>query len=186
MPMRTSFQIRALKTLRLLRASEGAVAVEFAMVALPFFVMLFGIIELALIFMVSMSLDNAMSIASRTIRTGQLQSGGAATAAAFKASICANLGWLQGSCSSDLSIDVRTFSSFNNVTLADPVSNGTFNQGALQFSPGVQNDIVLVRAYYQWTLITPVINQALQRINGGKALITATTTFRNEPYVTGT
>ena len=167
---------------RFARNTRGAAAVELALVATPFFALLFGIIELALIFLVSSSLENATMQAARTIRTGQLQSGGAATSAAFKTAICNNFGWLQSDCSANLSVDVRTFSTFQSVTAPQPVSGGVFNPAALTFTPGGPTDIVVVRAYYQWPLIAPLMSQALQQLNGGKVLITSTATFRNEPY----
>ena len=160
----------------------GHVALEMALVATPFFMLLFGIIELALIFLVSSSLENAAAQAARTIRTGQLQSGQAANAAAFKTTICNNFGWLQSDCTSNLYVDVRTFSTFQSVTAPQPVVNGNFDPSSLTFTPGGPGDIVVVRAYYQWPLIAPMMSQALQQLNGGKALITATAAFRNEPY----
>ena len=161
---------------------DGAAAVELALVATPFFMLLFGIIELALIFLVSSSLENATMEAARTIRTGQLQTGGSATATAFKTAICNNFGWLQSDCSANLSVDVRTFATFQSVTAPQPVTNGVFNPAALTFTPGGPTDIVVVRAYYQWPLIAPLMDQALQQLSGGKVLITSTATFRNEPY----
>jgi len=163
-------------------AQSGATAVEFALVATPFFLLLFGIIELAFIFLVSSSLENATAQAARTIRTGELQTGGAATASAFKDAVCSKFGWLQSDCAANLSVDVRTYQTFASVTAPQPVSNGTFNAGALTFAPGGPDDIVVVRTYYQWPLIAPMISQAMQQLNGGKALLTSTAAFRNEPY----
>ena len=40
----------------------------------------------------------------------------------------------------------------------------------------------MVRAYYQWPLIAPLMSQALQNLSSGKAVLTSTATFRNEPY----
>ncbi len=164
-----------------LRARRGAAAVEMALVATPFFLLLFGIIELAMIFLVSSSLENATSQAARTIRTGEMQTGGG-TSASFKTQICNNFGWLQSDCNSNLYVDVRTYASFASVTDPQPVQNQTFNAGALQFTPGGPSDIVVVRAYYQWPLIAPLMSQALQTLSGGKVLLTSTATFRNEPY----
>ena len=172
----------AAKLARFGGAQSGAAAVEFALVATPFFLLLFGIIELAFIFLVSSSLENATAEAARTIRTGQMQSGGGATASSFKTAICNNFGWLQSDCTANLSVDVRTYQTFASVTAPQPVTNGTFNAAALTFAPGGPNDIVVVRAYYQWPLIAPMLSQALQQLNGGKALITSTAAFRNEPY----
>ena len=167
---------------RLLRDDRGAIAVEFAMVALPFIFMIMAVFELALVFTVSTTLDSATAKAARQIRTGQLQTAGGATATTFVAQICANLGWLESQCADNLSVDVRTFPSFQNVTTTTPVTAGVFQPGSLVFNMGNAGDIVMVRAYYQWTLITPFLNGGLQPLANGKKVITATTTFRNEPY----
>ncbi|MEI9965539.1 MAG: hypothetical protein WDM92_13585 [Caulobacteraceae bacterium] len=39
-----------------------------------------------------------------------------------------------------------------------------------------------MRAYYQWSLVAPLMDKALTSLSGGKALLTSTATFRNEPY----
>ena len=167
---------------RLIRSENGAAAVEMALVATPFLMLLFGIVEIGMIFLISASLENGMDLAARTVRTGQFQTGGTATAAAFKTAICNSFGWFQADCITNLSVDVRTFATFASVTAPQPVQNGTFNASALTFDPGNANDIVVVRAYYKWTLLAPMFNQAFQQLNGGVALLTATAAFRNEPY----
>ena len=164
------------------RAERGTAAVEMALIAAPFFMLLFGIIEIGMIFLISATLENGMDIAARTIRTGQLQSGGSATASAFKTSICNTFGWFQSDCTSHLSVDVRTYATFAAVTAPQVVQNGTFNSAALTFTPGGPQDIVVVRAYYRWPLIAPFFDQALQQLSGGSALLTSTAAFRNEPY----
>jgi Flp pilus assembly protein TadG len=164
------------------RARDGAAAVEFAMLALPFLIMLFCLLELAIIFMISMTLDNAMAQASREIRTGQLQTAGGATAASFKTDICAHMAWIQSTCNSNLSVDVETYPSFAVATPPNPITGGVFNAGVLKFQPGGPQDIVIVRGYFKWTLITPFLSQAVTKLNTGQAVLTATTTFRNEPY----
>jgi len=167
---------------RLIRSERGAAAVEMALVATPFLALLFGIVEIGMVFLISASLENGMDNAARTIRTGQLQSGASPTAAAFKTSICNSFGWFQADCTAHLSVDVRTYATFAAVTSPPVVNNGVFNPAALTFTPGTANSIVVVRAYYQWTLIAPLFNQALQQLNGGVALLTTTAAFRNEPY----
>lgn len=161
-------------------AREGATAVEFAMVALPFFTLLFAILELGLVFMVSTSLDNATDGAARRIRTGEMQTEGG-TAVAFKTEVCERM-FLLSDCASKLSIDVRTFDQFADIDMADPVEDGDLNEDELTFEPGGPEDIVLVRAYYEWSLITPLLNDSLATLSDGRRLITTAATFRNEPY----
>lgn len=176
----------ALATARLLRLRDeekGATAVEFAMVALPFVFMVVSLFELALVFLVYTTLDNSLATASRNIRTGALQTSGTPpTASAFVSSICSNMGWLQSTCTSQLQVDVRTETQFSSPTEPDPMASGTFNSGVLTFNPGTAGQIVLVRAFYQWPLILPVMDAALSKANNGVAVIVATTTFVNEPY----
>jgi Flp pilus assembly protein TadG len=167
---------------RLSGRRDGSAAVEFAMVALPFLALIMGILEISMIYLVSTTLENATSDVARQIRTGQLQTTGGATAATFAASICGELSWLGSSCSSNLYVDVRTFASFSSVTQTSPINNGAIDTTALSFTPGVAGDIVVVRAFYKWTLFTPVLDGMAATLNGGSTLITATAAFKNEPY----
>ena len=156
------------------------------MVALPLIFMLFAIIELGMVYMISTSLDNATTQAARTIRTGALQTAGGATASTFRDKVCANMSWMGSACSSSLYVDVRTYTQFANPSSPNPVNNQTFNANALTFTPGTACNIVLVRTFYQWPLMTPFLLGGLQQLSGGKALLTAAATFRTEPYGTAT
>ncbi len=177
--------LKALRSRSLLRrfvaARRGATAVEFALVAAPFLALMFGVLELGLVFMVSTTLDNATEAAARTIRTGQLQGAGG-SASSFKTAVCDNMTWLGSSCSGKLTVDVRTFPKFADVAMSDPVTDGAVDASKTAFTPGNGEDIVVVRAYYEWTLITPMLNAGLANLGGTKRLVYSTVTFRNEPY----
>jgi Flp pilus assembly protein TadG len=160
------------------RAEDGATAVEFALVAIPFLVLVFAIIELGLVFLVSLTLENAVIDVGRQIRTGQIQTAGG-TATTFKASVCGKMSWLGSKCSTNLSIDVRTFSDY--ATSNTSASDGTVPT-TMNWSPGTPGSIVLVRAYYTWPLITPLLKTGLQN-SSGKRIIYAATAFTNEPYL---
>jgi Flp pilus assembly protein TadG len=176
----------ALATARVLKfrqADQGATALDFALVALPFIFLMVSLLELAAVFLVYTTLENALANDARTIRTGQMQTSGTPpTAASFTTAICNNMGWLQSTCSSQLQVDVRTETQFANPTEPDPMSTGTFNSAVLTFTPGTAGQIVLVRAFYQWPLFMPVMDAALSKARNGIAVIVATTTFVNEPY----
>ena len=55
----------------LLRNRDGSAAVEFGLVVLPFCVMIFAILEVALIFTLDSVLENAAIGTGRLVRTGQ-------------------------------------------------------------------------------------------------------------------
>jgi len=166
------------------RDRRGVSAVEFALISLPFMVLIFGILELAMVFLAATTLENAVENASRKIRTGAFQTSGASNKADFKALVCGGMTWLGSDCAAKLTVDVRTFSNFSSLASNNPLAAPTFNASQTCFSPGQPGDIVLVRAYYEWKLFTPVIDSALQNMGGGsgKRLISMATAFRNEPF----
>ncbi len=177
---RLSRQIR-----RFARGRGGSTAVEFAMIALPFFALLIGIFEIGMIFLVSTTLEDSTNKAAREIRTGTLQTGATTeTAQLFANKICSGeMSWLGLQCAANLEVDVRTFSQFQSVSQASPVVNGALQpQNQLMFQMGGPGDIVLVRTYYPWKLIAPLLDGLTAQTSGGQTLITATATFRNEPY----
>ncbi|HWF77759.1 MAG TPA: TadE/TadG family type IV pilus assembly protein [Caulobacteraceae bacterium] len=168
-------------------AEGGATAVEFAMISIPFLALLFAIFELGAMFMASSAIDAAVEQASRQIRTGQLQSSGNNSAAGFKTLVCNSVSWISSAdCQANLSLDVRTFSSFASITVTTPVANGAIDQSQIGYTPGGSCDIVLVRAFYPWTLLTPTLEPGLPNLNASQRLLTATVAFRNENWSTAT
>ncbi|MFY8208323.1 MAG: TadE/TadG family type IV pilus assembly protein [Caulobacter sp.] len=162
---------------RFARADEGATAVEFALVAIPFLMLLFAIIELGLVFLVSITLENAVIDAGRTIRTGQVQTTGG-NANSFKTAVCNRMSWLGSKCSSALRLDVRTFTDYST---GQASATNTTVPTTMNWNPGASGSIVVVRAYYTWPLVTPMLNTGLQSSNGNR-IIYAATSFTNEPY----
>lgn len=164
------------------RNKDGAVMVEFALIAAPFFILIFGLIEISLIFFMSTALEHGVSQASRQIRTGQMQAK-AALKADFADEVCGNLFDLLD-CGSRLHIDVSRYDDFVASDAGDalPLNNDGTLQNNFQYIPGGPNEIVLVQVYYEWDLITPVLSSALKNMSGGKRLLHATAVFRNEPF----
>jgi len=163
----------------LLRASDGSAAVEFGMVALPFIVMLFAILEIAFVFVTDSILENATINTGRLVRTGQA-SAQSMTAATFKTSLCSRMSIFSSDCATRATIDVRVIPQFATIP-PDPMDGGTFNNGVLTYSNGAPGDLILVRVWYRQPLITTFLAQGLSRLNDGTTMLTAATAFRNEP-----
>ena len=163
---------------------RGGVALEFAIVATPFFLMILAVFEYALVYLLTISLASATSHVARTIRTGEAQKQ-AMTATDFKAQVCTQMGWLASQCSTSLYVDARVFTTFAGESSPQPVNaSGTFDPTKLQFNVGGPGDIVLVTSYYQWKLLTPALAAGLSSMTGGIDVVTARDAFRNEPYST--
>src|SRR5690606_13258280 len=125
------------------------------------------------------NLDSVVADAGRLIRTGQVQSGGI-TEAQFRTYICDRLA-LISDCEGEIYIDVRRFSNFGSVA-PPPLVDGDGNViETTVFQPGSAGDIVLVRVYFSWGVISPSL-VGLSNLEGGGRLIAASTAFRNEPF----
>lgn len=162
------------------RNTEGVAAVEFALIALPFFALLFAILETAFVFFAGQILDTGVYNASRLIRTGQAQNQ-SFTAAQFRDSICNEIFAILN-CNSDIVVDVRTYTDFNDTDLTTPIdADGNFNL-APQYDPGGRNEIVVVRAFIEWPTFVPSLGNNLGNLASGNRLLAAATTFRNEPF----
>lgn len=160
------------------RTREGAAAVEFAFVGLPFFMLIFAIFELAIALSVNSMLDNAVSSSARLVRTGQAAD---MDQDDFVAAICSQMVVMANSCPDRLSIDVRPVVSFS--PIAPPaIVDGEFDDSATGFNAGGARNLMVVRAWYQHPLVTPFMQQALSRLDNGAYLMQSTSAFRNEPY----
>ena len=165
---------------RFARGEDGVAAVEFAMVAAPFLALMFAIMETALVFFASQTLETAVADSARLIMTGQAQSQ-SFSQAQFKTSVCAKISGLFD-CAGGLQIDVKTYSSFGSVDNSAPLdANGNLKTN-FGYQPGGPGDIVVVRLMYQWPVYASLLGFNLGDMAGNKRLIMATAAFRNEPY----
>jgi len=120
---------------RRLRADgiKGSAAIEFAMVAPVFFVLLMGTIEAGVIFFAQSALQNALNDTARLVRTGQTScyttSGGncvAMTQAQFRTRLCSEVSLLLQDCSgTSLQFDVTAYpSGFSSASNSSPLDAG--------------------------------------------------------------
>jgi Flp pilus assembly protein TadG len=163
------------------RNRDGSVAIEFAMVAVPFFLMMFAIIEVALILTIDSVLENAVIDTGRLVRTGQASAMGM-TGEQFKSQLCSRMSVFAADCEARATIDVRVVTTFDIPPADDPLSTGTFDPNVpLTYSNGAPNSWMLVRVWYEHPLLTSFLSQALSRTEDGAAVLSATTAFKNEP-----
>jgi Flp pilus assembly protein TadG len=175
-------RMRGVMALR--RDEDGATAVEFGLVALPFFGLLFAILETALLFWTSQVLETAVANASRTIYTGQFQSAnpGAGTeiATKFKTELCQNVIMFVTCNSPALHVDVRAFKPGD--VVPDPITGGNVNPAGFTYQATKSGEIVLIRVAIEYPVMVPTLNRLEANLGNGKRLVMATATFRNEPF----
>ena len=165
---------------RFRRDNRAATAVEFALVALPFFALVFAILETFLVLFVSEAVEDATERGARMIRIGEVQTAGM-NSEAFRLEICdAMIGLFN--CDTQLQIDVQNSATFADVDLAQPIDGDGNLIEAFQFEPGGGGDIVVVRAFLEWPIHTNILGLGLANLSNGKRLIASAAVFRNEPF----
>ena len=165
------------------RDARGVTAIEFAMVAMPFLMLLFGIIGVGLYFFTTFTLENAVEQAARVLRTGQGQEAGM-TDVQFKAKVCE---FVPGhiDCTNKLKVNVLSFADTANITpgaLPTCLNGDNTLAGATQYNPGAASEVVVVWICYEWELSSKIPFLDLGNMAGGSRLIQATSVFRTEPY----
>ncbi|MEM7729355.1 MAG: TadE family protein [Pseudomonadota bacterium] len=180
--------LRALRAMRRrFRAdSDGATAIEFGIVAIPFLALIFGILELALIFFTTSVLTQAVSDTGRLVRVGAFQ--GCGQVKEFKALVCDQMKDLMG-CSENLRIDLLTASDFQSVTLVDPgMSNLDPDDDTKKINDGTYANTgpaepVVLQATFYYPLALPNVMTRLESVpNSRRHVISTVTAFRNEPF----
>jgi len=157
---------------------DGSAAVEFAMVSLPFFALLFAILQTALIFFAGQTLQAAAGDAARLIMTGQAQTANY-SASDFKNQVCARIYGLFN-CQTGMTVDVKSYASFGSVNTTAPTKNGNFDGTKAGYTLGGPGCIQVVTLYYQWPVYVPLLG--LNYLGSNSRLLQATSVFKNEPY----
>ncbi|CAA7625901.1 TadE/TadG family type IV pilus assembly protein [Magnetospirillum sp. UT-4] len=171
--------MRTLATfLRLSGDRRGAAAVEFAVIALPLFMMLFGMIETGIMAFTSAVLEAATREAARQVRTGVVQNAGDAVAR-FRAEFCPHL---PATLACDrFHFDVRTFPDFAAITLPPVTLDAAGVPQGLQFAPGAANEVVTVRVIHPYRFVTPWVGEVIS--GGGDVVpLISTAVMRTEPF----
>jgi len=167
--------------------SKGATAVEFALIALPFFALIVALVQAFLLFFAQSLLENAVRKSARQILTGQVQSADAsmtqaAAIAAFHNTVCNNAAVLF-TCSG-LMVDVQVANNWTSANTGMPTltydTNGNVSN-SWQFNPGNAGDIVVVRVIYLWPVFFGPIAFNLANQPNGTREIMASAAFQNEP-----
>ncbi|MBD8065713.1 pilus assembly protein [Devosia sp. PTR5] len=172
--------------MELLRNTRGVTAVEFGLLALPFFSIIGAILQTSLVFLSGQVLESAVNDAGRTIRTGQVQAAGV-TIDAFRADVCSRLFGLFPDCSG-LFIKVSEISNFQSATITVPIDEATCETSACDwseaqsFSPGVGKSIVVVKVYYKYPVFLQIGPFGMANLPNGTRLLGAATVFQNEPF----
>lgn len=166
---------------RIRRDESGSTAVEFGIVALPFFALVLAIMETALVFFAGQMLETAVIDAGRLIRTGQAHQQGFSQTK-FRDQICDRLVAMFGNCKSNLVIKVKVLTTFSSASGTKPIKpDGTLDTNS-EYNQGKAGEIIQVSAFYEWPLFVNKFGLNLADLGNGNRLLSGVTAFRNEPF----
>lgn len=184
---------------RLGRDESGASAIEFSILAIPFFLMVFAIIETFIAFGAEQLLNYGVDKIGRQLRTGEITFNTGeltdVTEDEFKLLFCENVSLMidcKGTFGTRLFLDVRSFDNFDNIPIGVPrvgnAKGGDLDTSDFDFAPGAASTVNIMRAYFKWQVMTDLIRPYLSNIDTTDGslpqyyLMVATTAFRNEAY----
>lgn len=173
------------------RSEAGSTAIEFGMVATPFFMFVFGLVGCAYYFFTVSSVEKGMDQSSRMIRTGEAVTG-KMTVDQFKKSICAGAGdWIR---CNQLQIFVKHYADWGSLNTDTPQACVDKNQNIItNTTPGTQmiaiesgnaSDVVIVTACYKWDFTKNFPYLHIGNMKDGSLMLQTATAFRSEPYPT--
>jgi len=164
-----------------LRTGDASTAVEFGIVALPFFALMFAILETGMVFFSQVMLESGLNAAARMIRTGEAQEQGF-DQAAFRQAVCDNA-FAFISCDGNLYVDVRSFNDFQGITVPDALDADGQLTGDFTFDQGTAGEVVIARVFYEYPIYTPTgWHIGLGNMASGNRLLSSAMVFRNEPF----
>ena len=194
------FRQRRLLTRALALPSDerGSLAVEFALLSVPFMGLLFCILELGVVFLLGNAVEAMTTQIARQIKTGQLQQQNIQTVADFRSKLLCpsgGNGLLPSYLSCDrVAVDIRTSDALSDADLTDEI----YQQGfAAKFCLGQPGSIVIVRVAYSFPAILPFLAIAtgggitavraglvndVPNYPGWNHMIFKTSGFQNEAY----
>jgi Flp pilus assembly protein TadG len=172
--------IRGRRARRFLGDVRGVAAIEFAVVALPFFFVVFAIIETCLVTGAAIMLDNAVSDVARQVMTGEVQAADL-DAAAFRKMVCEEVSALM-SCDK-VKIDLRTFAAADKIPTSVTMTLGSVDDSKFCYDPGAQDTISVLRAFYEWPYVATMLSNLASDSNGN-AVLMSMAAFMNEPFGT--
>jgi len=167
---------------RFTTARDGTTAVEFALIAPPFFALLFAIFETTLFLFAQATLQNAADEAGRLFMTGQVQNAGT-TQSQFQTQICPYVSALF-TCS-NVMVNVTSYSSSSSINTTAPTltynSNGTVSN-TWSYNEGTAGQLMVVQLIYQWPIVGIPLGSLFPSLGNGTTEMMGVAAFKVEPY----
>ena len=172
---------------RFRRDRDGATAIEFGLLAVPFCLLLFAILESCISFAAQQVMSNITDDIAREIRTGRLLAAHI-NATSLRTRICTRLEIVVAKDCPGLVIDLRDFTTFAAAAAAAPIKlTGTgasqdIDTTGFDVRAGGAKTRNMLRVFYRWPVMTDFMRLSMSNIRQRQTLLFATATWMNEPF----
>lgn len=169
---------------RFSRDKEGVVAIEFAALAIPFFLLLFAILESCIAFAAQQVMANATFDIARQVRTGELRPADM-DEDTLRAILCDRMSLVASAdCLLGMEVDLRAFDTFEEAAemRIKYTPSGDLDTTDFKVDPGFSLSKNMLRVFYRWPVMTDLMRKSMSNLPGGKTLLFSTTTWQNEPF----
>lgn len=167
------------------RHHGGAASVEFAILALPFLLLVFAIIESCISFAAQQMLANATDDMARKFRTGQYRvEDMVKDQMLIEKFICSRIRLVVANDCPGLVVDLKSYDTFAQAAASQiPVtSNGDIDERRFGIDLGRSGSKNQLRVFYRWPVITDFIRKSMSNLPDGKVVLHAIVTWQNEPF----
>ena len=173
---------------RFLGDRRGSTAMEFAMLAIPFALLVFAILESCISFAGQEVMANITDDVARQLRTGQLRPADVA-GTKLNTLICDRLEIIVAKGCPGLLVDLREYPTFADAATAGfkivsgeiVLTQGT-NSASFAVTPGLAESKNMLRVFYPWPVMTDFMAKSMANLKDGKTLLFSSVTWQNEPF----
>ena len=169
---------------RFWRNEGGSAAIEFTMLALPFCMLTFAILESCISFAGQQFLSNITDDIARQLRTGQIRAADM-NEAKLRERICNDFKLMAASgCDDRLEVDLRQFATFADAAKLriKLTSDDDIDTTGFAVNPGKSLSKNMLRVFYRQPVITDFMRKSMSNLKDGNTLQFATATWQNEPF----
>ena len=161
---------------------DGSTALEFALLAFPFMLLVIAIVELSIFFATTTVIEGALVDVTRLIRTGQLQAEPTLQEMEerFVQEICDHAGYITNC--TEIEYEVRKLDSFGSDIAVAVTDDGSLDEPDFEIEEVTAGCVVMVRLLYGYKFMTPFFADLWSNYPDDKRLILSTTVVKTEPF----
>ncbi|XYK78564.1 MAG: TadE/TadG family type IV pilus assembly protein [Labrenzia sp.] len=172
-----------------LKKKDGATAVEFALIGLPFFALFLSCFEMGLLFIRMAMLDHAVNTTSKSVYIGTVTQGLANNTVSsddLEQDICDLVGVVVPNCANNITIELTEIDNLVDLPDTDAAcrDEGDEFEPVVNFNPGAGTSIVFMRACVTTDVYTPGLGFGLElsKTDNNRFEIISSMAFMNEPF----